>query len=47
MRLDIPVFSCGDCGAMGNGMDVIGKEQTRKRYSKKYVMRRCGLRRWE
>ena len=44
MRLDIPVFRCG---AMTSGMDVIGKGQTRKRYSKKYAMRRCGWRRKE
>ena len=25
MRLDAPVFHCGDCGAMTDGMDVIGK----------------------
>ncbi len=47
MRLDIPVFRCGDCGAMASGMDVIGKEQARKRYSKKYAMSRCGWRRRE
>ena len=35
MRLDIPVFRCGDCGAMRSGMNVIGKGQTRRRYSKK------------
>ena len=35
MRLDVPVFRCGDCGAMTSGMDVIGKGQARKRYSKK------------
>ena len=40
MRLDIPVFRCGDYGAMTSGMDVIGKDQTRKLYSKKYAMRR-------
>ena len=34
MRLDVPVFRCGDCGMMTNGMDVIGKGQTRKLYSK-------------
>lgn len=44
MRLDVPVFRCG---AMRSGMDVIGKGQTRKRYSKKYALRRCGWRRWE
>ena len=32
MRLDVPVFHCG---AMTSGMDVIGKSQARKRYSKK------------
>ena len=32
MSLDIlPVFRCGDCGAMRGGMDIIGKPQTRKR----------------
>ena len=41
MRLDIPVFRCGDCSAM----DVIGKGQLRKQYSKKYAMRRSGWRR--
>ena len=25
MRLDVPVFRCGDCGAMRGGMYVIGK----------------------
>ena len=40
MRLDVPVHRCGDCGAMTSGMDVIGKGQARKRYSKKYAMRR-------
>ena len=34
MRLDVPVFRCGDCGAMTGGMDAIGKGRTRKRYSK-------------
>ena len=29
IRLDIPVFRCGDCGAM----DFIDKGQTRKLYS--------------
>ena len=40
MRLDVPVFRCGDCGAMTSGMDVIGKGQARKCYSKKCAMRR-------
>ena len=31
MRLDVPGFLCGDCGAM----DDVGKGQTRKLYSKK------------
>ena len=35
MRLDVPVFRCGDCGAMRGRLDVIGKGRTRKRYSKK------------
>lgn len=35
MRLDIPALRFGDCGAMGNGMEVIGKGQARKPYSKK------------
>ena len=35
MRLDIPAFRRGDCGAMRGAMDVIGKGQTRKRRSKK------------
>ena len=35
MRLDVPVYRCGDCGAMTSGMDVIGKGRARKRYSKK------------
>ena len=35
MRLDVPVFRCGDFGAMTRGMDVIGKWQTRKLRSKK------------
>ena len=35
MRLDVPVFRCGDCDARCSGMEVIGKGQTRKRYSKK------------
>ena len=35
MRLAAPVFRRGNCGAMSGGMDVIGKGQTRKRYSKK------------
>ena len=39
MRLDIPMFSCGDCGAMRGGMEVIAKGQTRKLYSKNYAMR--------
>ncbi len=42
MRLGIPVFRCGACGAMASGMNVIGKGQTRKRYSKKYALRHCG-----
>ncbi len=46
-RLDVPVFRCGDCGAMTSGMDVIGKGQTRKRYSKKMRDEACGLRRRE
>ena len=44
-RLDVPVFRCGDCGAMTSGMDVIGKGQARKRYSKK--IRDEAMRRWE
>ena len=32
--LDVPVFRCGDCGAMRGGMDFIGKGQARKLYSK-------------
>ena len=47
IRLDAPVFRCGDCGAMRDEMDVIGKGQTRNRYSKKYPVGRCGLRIWE
>ena len=35
MRLGVPMFRCGDCGALRGGMDVIGKVQTRMRYSKK------------
>ena len=31
MRLDTPMFRCGDCGAMRGGMDVIGKELTHLR----------------
>ena len=29
-RLDVPVFSCGDCCAMRGGMDVIGKGHAAK-----------------
>ena len=49
MRLDVPVFRCGDCGAMTSGMDVIGKGQAGAKalFQKKYGMRRCGLRRRE
>ena len=39
MWLDVPVFRCGDCGAMRGGMEVIGKGQTRELYSQKYAMR--------
>ena len=35
MRLDVPVYRRGACGAMTSGMDVIGKAQARKLYSKK------------
>ena len=35
MRLDVSVFRCGACGAMSSRIDVVGKGQTRKRYSKK------------
>ena len=31
MRLDVPVFRRGDCGAMRGGLDVIGKGQTHLR----------------
>ena len=34
MRLDIPMFRCCGGGAMRGGMDVVGKGQARKRYSK-------------
>ena len=43
MRLDVPVFRRGDCSAMPSGIDVIGRGQMRKRYSKKYAMRRVAL----
>ena len=43
LTLDVPVFLCGECGAMRGGMDVIGKWQTRKLYSKKYAMRLAAL----
>ena len=47
MRLDVPVFRCGDCGVMASGMDVIGKGHTRKRYFKKYAMMRYVWLGWE
>ena len=34
MQVDDPVFRCGECGAMSSEIEVIGKGQTRKRYSK-------------
>lgn len=44
MGLEVSVFRGGYCGAMCSGMDAIDKGQARKRYSKKYAMRCCGLR---
>ena len=47
IRLDIPVFRCGDCGAPRGGMEIVGKGQARKWYSQNYAMRRCDWRRRE
>ncbi len=35
LDLSIPVFRCGECGGMLSGMELIGEDENRKRYSKK------------
>lgn len=35
LDLIIPVFRCGECGDMHSASEVIGEEESRKRYSKK------------
>ena len=40
MRVSIPVFRCGDCGAMSSGMALLGDVERGKQYSKKRGKRR-------
>lgn len=37
LSLEIPVFRCATCGAMASGMELMGEEEVRKRFSKKPV----------
>ena len=38
LRLEIPVFRCGQCCAMSSGMELLGDEERYRRYSKKPVI---------
>lgn len=37
VRLQIPVFRCGQCRQMSSGMSLLGDEERYRRYSKKPV----------
>ena len=38
VRLQIPVFRCGQCRRMAGGMTLLGQEMRHQRFSKKTVM---------
>ena len=38
VRLQIPVFRCGQCCRMAGGMTLLGQEMRHQRFSKKTVM---------
>lgn len=38
VRLQIPVFRCGQCREMSSGMGLLGDEERYRRYSKKPVI---------
>ena len=38
VRLQIPVFRCGQCREMSSGMALVGEEERYRRYSKKPVI---------
>ena len=38
IRLQIPVFRCGQCREMSSGMGLLGAEERYRRYSKKPVI---------
>ena len=38
VRLQIPVFRCGQCRQMSSGMSLLGDEERYRRYSKKPVI---------
>jgi hypothetical protein len=40
LSLEIPVFRCAACGAMTSGMELLGEEAARKRFSKKLGKKR-------